>query len=87
MKILQYIIIGAVCVYSINSTFGHTPFGCVISGNQTLVNSNSLNEQIRVRCLALMGKDRKSIQIQLNWFNLMNPEIKGSDKFYGIKIR
>jgi len=35
---------------------------------------------------ALMGKDRKSIQIQLSWFNLMKPEIKGSDKFNGIKI-
>jgi hypothetical protein len=59
---------------------------CVIAGNQTLFNSNSLNEQIRVRGLALMGKDRKSIQIQLSWFNLMKPEIKGSDKFNGIKI-
>ena len=75
------------CEYSINSTFGHTPFGCVIAGNQTLVNSNYLNEQIRVRGLALMGKDRKSIQIQMSWFNLMKPEIKGSDKFNGIKIK
>ena len=74
------------CEYSINSTFGHIPFGCVIAGNQTRFNSNSLNEQIRVRGLALMGKDRKSIQIQLSWFNLMKPEIKGSDKFNGIKI-
>ena len=77
------------CQFAQSNPTGRIPFGCVFAGLRKPNDSNSKITTVRVRGIALLGKDRKSIHIEMGWQDFTQPWTGQSwkDEFNGIKIK
>ncbi len=77
------------CQYVISQPFGSIPFGCIFAGLRKPNDSNSKITMVKVRGIALLGKDRKSLHIEMGWQDFSQPWTGQSwkDEFNGIKIK